>query len=352
MNNQTRHEARGISRRDLLLTGGAAGLAVAAAGTGAALLSGRKGGVRRVVLRAMGGSVEVKAPADRVAMAREIVRIELGLMSARMSAFDPRSELSQINAGAGLCQVPLSTEMASVLEACARISEQTGGAYDPTVGPLLGAWGFRGGLGPASAAARREAAGRVGLHLVSCEGGRLGFSRPGMCLDLGGIAVGHGVDRAVETLASAGLTGVLINAAGDLRATGPRPDGRAWKVGIKDPLGRPGPFATLELTGTRALTTSGTYEKFVQARGRRVPHIFDPRDGGSPGEVISATVVADTALEADALATAAVVLGKKEAMQLLDRLPGVEGLLMVQGRGGRHEVLGTARINATILRAV
>jgi thiamine biosynthesis lipoprotein len=335
-----------IRRRELLWWGGAA----AVAGVTCSFVRHRSApALTRVRLRAMGAPLELTVPRGAAAVVVPRVLGPLREVEQRMSAFRPDSELSRLNAAAASAEVELSGPLATVLATCRRFHRLTEGAFDPTVGPLLETWGFRSLAARPAGPALREALGRVGLDRVRCDGTRVCFAAEGVAVDLGGIAVGYGVDQAVGALAAG--PGCLVNAGGDVRAAGPRPDGAPWVVGIQDPVGGSGVFATIQLEANRAVTTSGTYQKFVDVGRRRVSHIFDPRTGDSPQEVISATVVADTAMEADALATACVVLGGREALALLERVPRVEGLLVLR-RGGRHQIEGTPGLAARILRSV
>lgn len=335
-----------IHRRQLLWWGGAA----AVAGVTYSFVRRRPApALTRIRLRAMGAPLELTLPPRAATAVVPRVLGPLREVERRMSAFRPDSELSRLNAAAASAAVEVSGPLATILASCRRFHRVTEGAFDPTVGPLLETWGFRSHAARPAAPALRAALGRIGLDRVRCDGTRVCFAAEGVALDLGGIAVGYGVDQAVEALAAG--PGCLVNAGGDVRAAGPRPDGAPWVVGIQDPVAGSGVFATIQLEANRAVTTSGTYQKFVDVGRRRVSHIFDPRTGDSPQEVLSATVVADTAMEADALATACVVLGGREALALLERVPRVEGLLVLRDAGG-HRVAGTSGLPARILRSV
>jgi thiamine biosynthesis lipoprotein len=297
----------------------------------------------------MGAELELTLPAAAsAALAAGLV--ELRLVESALSAFDPRSELSRVNARAASAPQSLSPMLAEVLAASRRMHAASEGAFDPTVGPLLEAWGFRGERARPAPGLVREARERVGFDRLALDDRSVSFRREGVALDLGGIAVGYGLDRAATALARRGVRAALLNAGGDVRALGAPPDAGSWRVGVKHPDRARELLAVVELAADRALTTSGTYAKQLVVGGRRISHIFDPRTGDSPGEVLSATVVASTALEADALATACVVLGGDEALALLGRA-GAEGLLVVE-RAGRRRVEGTAGLRAQIVRQV
>ena len=268
-----------------------------------------------------------------------------------LTAFRPDSELHRVNQSASLDWTPSSPLFHDVLEASILAHEQTAGAFDPTVGPLLQAWGFRHRPSIPAPQALRHAKERVGLSLLRRQDHLVGFQKDHMNLDFGGIAVGFAIDQAVDEARAAGARHGLINAAGDIRAIGPRPDGAPWTIGLRDPSDAQRVFATVRLPPNHAVTTSGTYEKFVATREGKVSHIFDPRTGQSPREVVSASVIAPRAVFADALATASIVLGAEEALAMLERAHDTEGLLVVDTGTGRRCV-GTSGLDVQMLRKV
>lgn len=350
----------GVDRRRLLVGGG---MLVAYGGLGALAW---RGGVLRMLtglgatesldvahFAAMGTYLNVTCPegsgATAVAAAVEAVAAE----ERRMSYFLPASELSRLNAAAPGTSVVVSPELAEVLAIASSVHRRTGGAFDPTVPPLLKAWGFRGGAPTQrpGKAVLREALEHTGLNRMTLAGDRVAFHGEAMSADLGGIAKGYGVDRAAAAMAAVGVTG-LVNSGGDIRAVGARAGGSPWLVGIRDPVAGDRVFATLRLGADGAVATSGTYEQYVELDGVRIPHVLDPRSGEPADGVVSATVVAATATEADALATACVVLGASDAMALLGSLPGVEGLLVSRTAAGRHHIETTSGFDGRILYAV
>ncbi len=150
-----------------------------------------------------------------------------------------------------------------------------------------------------------------------------------MALDFGGIAKGYSVDRAIEVLQGLGVERAIIDAAGNFYALG-TPIGRErWQAGIRHPLRRDEIIATFPVAD-KGVATSGNYERFFEIDGRKYCHIIDPRTGRPVEGMLSATVVADTAMAADALSTAVFVLGEEKGMELIESLPGVEGMLMLQ----------------------
>jgi thiamine biosynthesis lipoprotein len=242
----------------------------------------------------------------------------------RCTRFDERSELMQLTTQIGV-PVPVSAVLWEAVQFALTVAAETGGAFDPTMGRAMEASGFneeyRTGRIVRTAIAPDEGASYRDVEVDA--GGRTITLRRPLILDLGAVAKGLAVDAAARELLP--FTDFAIDAGGDLFFGGHDPGGGPWSVGIRHPR-LDGQIIDVLQVSDRAVCTSGDYERRVGGEGLR-HHILDPRSGHSPGAVASATVVAPTALLADALATAACVLGPAEGLRLLDRL-GVEGLLL------------------------
>ncbi len=262
-----------------------------------------------------------KAPdtLDTEALASQITSI-LQTVDAQMSTYRADSELSLVNAAAAGEWVPVSAETAMVVGSALKAAELTGGAFDPTIGPLVDLWGFgpKGARSSAPSASAIDAArASVDHHHVALKDGAIGKTASETRLDLSGIAKGFGVDQIAELLESQGLRNYLVEVGGELRAKGRPVDDRAWRVGVEKPTLAGGQFQrVLELDGD-AMATSGNYRIFFDADGERYAHIIDPRSG-KPLEhrLASATVVAASTMEADALSTAMLALGLEDAAAL------------------------------------
>jgi thiamine biosynthesis lipoprotein len=240
------------------------------------------------------------------------------------SRFDRRSELRQLTAQIGVT-VPVSAILYEAVQFAVAVAEETSGAFDPTVGFQMERNGFnqehrtrktiRTDLAPGGSVSYRDIRLDPGRRAVM-------LLRP-LILDLGAVAKGLAIDMAARELQACGS--YAIDAGGDLYLGGCRPDGAAWSVGIRHPR-RDAELIDSIRVSNRAVCTSGDYER-RSSGGEGGHHILDPRTGRSASDVASVTVVAPTAMLADAVATAAFVLGPADGIRLFDRL-GVDGLIL------------------------
>jgi thiamine biosynthesis lipoprotein len=217
------------------------------------------------------------------------------------------------------------------------IWRKSSGAFDIAVQPLIEAWGFDGDE-PAipTADALQFARERSGWrHIAFASDGRVKKS-PGARINFGAIAKGYAVDRAVAVLRERGITDALVNAGGEIRATGGE-----WQVGIQHPRSPSELLAVVDLHG-RSIATSGDYEQFFEKDGVRYHHIFDPSTGAPARRCQSVSVIAGDDMTADALATAIFVLGPKSGLELLHQYPDIEALI-VDDQGAQHSTPGFDR---------
>jgi thiamine biosynthesis lipoprotein len=272
------------------------------------------------------------APA-RAARAAAAAFAEFARVEAVMNEWRPDSPLSALNAAAGSgAFTPLPSDLCRVLRLARRGAARTGGLFDPTWAALRDLWRFgEGETGepppPDAPAARCRLVAWRDLT-VRGEAGRCRarLERPGMQVGLGGIAKGWAVDRAAAALRAAGLRHFLVQAGGDLYAAGRR-GGRPWRVGLRDPRGGPAEaFAWLEVRD-RALSTSGDYEHFFVQGGIRYHHLIDPRTCRPAAASRAASVVAESAVQAEVLSKAVFALGGREALALAARA-GAEAVLV------------------------
>ena len=263
-----------------------------------------------------------------------------------MSTYKPRSEVSRLNrTDAGVWQ-PVSAELAYVLKLSRYLSTQSRGRFDITVRPLIELWKQAGRTGRLPTDLEiRAAKTRVGWQAVELDELllRVRFTRAGMSVDLGAVAKGFAVDRAVRAMQTAGATAGLVEAGGDLYAFGLKPGREKWQVGIRNPrapAAAPPTAAEPALLNTlvvhdRAVVTSGHYERLSVIAGKRYSHILDPVTGRPVDQQIaSVTVVAPTCALADGLATAVAVMGPTDGLKLIEGLENTEALVYLDDGPG------------------
>jgi len=215
------------------------------------------------------------------------------------------------------------------------IEEQSGGRFNAAIGALIRLWGFHTSdypiEGPPPGQLLIEAA--IGQNPSSrdirLDGLTMTSSNPAVQLDFGGIAKGYAIDIACDTLKSLGVGNAIINAGGDLRAFGSHGD-RAWRIAVRDPAG--GIIAALEAGEDEAIFTSGNYERFRQDNESRYPHILDPRTGWPVEDLASVTVIAREGWLADAAATALIVAGLDDWLEVARSL-GLDQVLLIDEAG-------------------
>lgn len=320
--------ARSLSRRDALRITAAAGLALAFGGKLGGALFDAAGVRRRSATRVrMATPVTVTvfhhdpAAADALVEATfaEMERLEAILTRHRPDA--PVARLAQDGVLRGAPE-----ELVEVLGRALEISSATDGAFDITVAPVLDLYRRRVAAGEMLPTADEveELLALVDYRALRLDGRDIALARPGMSITLDGIAKGYVVDRAVATLVRGGAERVLVNAGGDLSAAGG--GASEWEVAVQDPRNA---AASLDVLHVRAggVASSGDYLQAFTL-DRSIHHILDPRTGSSPVRTSAATVTAPSAMDADALATAAFVLGPTAGIALLDQLAGVEGLIV------------------------
>lgn len=266
-----------------------------------------------------------------------LVREEVERVEAECSVYRTNSVPSKLARGEA---VALSEAGLRLFKLVDGVWKASGGAFDPTVGPLMRLWGFRGGAwkgrelpAPPDRESLDAALAHVGWRKVVPEGGGdRSEAAKGVELDFGGVAKGFAVDEAGEALLATGeRKNFLINLGGNIRAWGvPRPGADGWKIAVRDPFrdAGEGSVATLTLTNGQAVATSGCYEQYVVIDGKRHTHILDPRTGWPVRGLAQVTVVAPSAALADALSTACFVLGPEESAAVLEKYPGTSALFV------------------------
>jgi len=310
-------------RKFLQITAAAGGLALTG-GMLAPLLRAGEVSAHTATRTLMGTRIHLTVVTADLRRGQAAAEATFAAMQRLIALFDhrqPTSPLSGLNRSGFLDQAPL--ELIQVLRRAVDFGELTQGAFDVTIKPLLDAR-------QAGKADSTDLRALVDFRQIQIDGGRVRLGIPGAAITLDGIAKGRVIDGGVDALQQMGFDQVLVEAGGDLRTLGARADGSLWRVGIAHPRQTAqGEILAVLPTGAQAVATSGDYlHTFSTDYSQH--HIIDPRSGRSPVELASATVLAATALDADALGTALMVLGSQAGLALAEGLPGVEAVLVTK----------------------
>ena len=254
-----------------------------------------------------------------------------------MSNWTETSEVARVNREAGLGTVSVHPEVATVIARALDVARESRGAQDITVEPLVRLWGFLGGKPRVPSADEINAVlPRVGANKIRFDRtiGSIAFARDDVRIDLGGIAKGYAVDEAAAALRRFGIENALVDLTGNMVAIGHSAKHDGWVAGVRDPSGKQTHLVRVRLHD-EAISTSGNYEQFVEAGGKRYGHIIDPRTGWPASGVSSVTVVSKSAMLCDAWDTGLFVLGSKEARGIARARDDFAIILVEPARDGR-----------------
>jgi thiamine biosynthesis lipoprotein len=258
---------------------------------------------------------------------------EFDRLDRMLSVWKPESDVLRVNAAAGRSAAQVNPETLEVLRTAQQVAGWTDGKFDVTFGALSGLWKFDHDQDnripePAAVRARLPDVDYQAIELDTHRGTAF-VKRRGVQIHLGGIGKGYAIDRAAAILRADAVTDFLIQAGGDLYASGTKGD-RPWRAGVRDPRGAPDQvFAALNIQD-ETFSTSGDYERYFIRDGRRYHHILDPDEGQPARGCRSVTIVARQAVMADALSTGVFVLGPQAGMALIEKLPDVEGVIVTE----------------------
>lgn len=262
----------------------------------------------------------------------DLATAEIDRIDSLLSSYGPDSEVSRVNRLAPSGPLAGGPELLQVLTRSLDLTRRTGGAVDVSLGALTSLWGFPDATRPPAAVAVDSARRHAGHRLLELRGDSVAFLDPGLSLDLGAAAKGYCVDRAVAVLVAAGVEAGVVEAGGDIRYWGTKPNGAPWRFGVQHPRAAEQLIVVDDL-GTAALATSGDYEQFYVIDGQRYHHLLDPSTGRPAVGAVSATAWAATAMDADLLATAFFVMGPEAAISWAEAEPGVEALVFYERHG-------------------
>ncbi|MFO0774359.1 MAG: FAD:protein FMN transferase [Nitrospiraceae bacterium] len=272
------------------------------------------------------------------------------------STWIPTSELSQINAMAGKGSVAVSESTATLIAASLEAARLTEGGFNIAMGPVVEAWGISKEPRVPSRSALEALRPLLDLSAVTLERApaRIGVTKPGMRLDIGGIGKGYAADLTAQVMRAQGATAGVVALAGDIVTFGTLPDNKRFPVGIQHPRHPGEVLATIELQD-EAISTAGDYERAFEQDGHWYHHILDPRTLEPARLCQSVTIVAKDGLWADGLDTGIFVMGPERGMVLIEALPDVEGVIVdAEGRvlissGLRERVKVTAGVETAPL---
>jgi thiamine biosynthesis lipoprotein len=339
------------SRRALLVAGAGSAALLAAGYAGRHRLLGGTEGQHAFHGLTMGSSYTVKLHAPRaseaaLAAARGAVAAALDGVVARMSTYDPASELSRFNRHASGSAFALSDDTMRVFEIAQRVSAASGGAFDVTVAPVVDLWGF----GPDKRApdkrsqVPREADLRRAREAVDWRAltldagaGTISKARPRIAADLSGVAKGYGADLAARALDALGFERYLVEVGGEIRTRGTGAEGRPWRVAVERPDAMPRRAHFVVPLAGQSMATSGDYRIYFEHAGQRYCHEMDPAAGAPVRHrLASVSVVAGDCADADAWSTALFVLGAERGYSLACAR-GLAAHFIERGAGGRFE---------------
>jgi thiamine biosynthesis lipoprotein len=256
-----------------------------------------------------------------------------------MSVNIPSSDVSRVNAAAGIEPVKVHEETFAVIKLALYYAKLSGGAFDPSVGPIVSLWGIGGGRPRVPSQAEiNEILPIVNWQYVELDEETLSvfLTRRDMALDLGGIAKGYAADEAAAVIKKAGIERAIINLGGNIVTCGERKDGKPWRVGVQNPNDDRDKYIGVLQVTEKSVVTSGVYERFFEKEGRRYHHIFSPNSGYSADNgLLSVTIIAPRSIDADALSTAVFVLGYERGSALIESLAETEAVFIFSDLGVR-----------------
>jgi FAD:protein FMN transferase len=291
----------------------------------------------RAARYAMGTRFEIALYGERpgyLKAAGEEALNEIARLDAQLSFYREESDITDLNARAPYGSVPVDPRLFALLRRAAELSEQTEGAFDITIAPLLRCWGFVGASGQMPQEGEIEAAlACTGMqHVILDEANTMvRYDRPGVMLDLGAIGKGYAVDQAVELLRENGITSALLHGGtSSIYAIGTPPDADAWSVALQRPFApsEAAPLTTIALRDA-ALSVSAPHGKWFQSEGRRYGHVIDPRLGRPASRSLLAATVTDSATDGDAFSTALLVLGPDWLPELSHLQPTARAIVVI-----------------------
>jgi thiamine biosynthesis lipoprotein len=282
--------------------------------------------LRKRTVKLMGSRFDITIVArDSVSSERYIdtVIAEVSRIENLISDWKPESQVSAINANAGIRPVKVDREVFELTERALHFSAITNGAFDISFASMDRIWKFDGSmLEMPSAEAIRKSVEKVGYQniILDKEKCTVFLKNTGMKIGFGALGEGYAADRCREMMLARGVKAGIVNGSGDMSTWGKQPDGKDWSIGITNPFDNHKLLTVLPLKAG-AVVTSGSYEKFVEFNGRRYAHIINPKTGYPATGLCSVTVFGPDAEQANGFSTSLMVLGKEAGLQLINQYP-------------------------------
>jgi thiamine biosynthesis lipoprotein len=301
----------------------------------------------RAARYAMGTRFEVVLYGERpgyLKAAAEEALNEIARLDAQLSFYRNDSDITDLNQRAAYEAVPVDPRLFTLLARAAELSEQTDGAFDITIAPLLRCWGFVGATGRMPMDSEvDDALTLTGMHHVVLDAANftVRFDRQGVMLDLGAIGKGYAVDQAVELLRENGIISALLHGGtSSVYAIGAPPDTAGWSVALQRPFASPdAPPLTILTLRDAALSVSAPHGKWFQSEGRRYGHVIDPRTGRPASRSLLAATLTDAATDGDALSTALLVLGADWLPEFVQLKPSAGAIVVTEGADGAEAII-------------
>jgi len=288
----------------------------------------------------------------QVAEIQQAAEERLAVINQQMSTYIPESEVSRFNAlSSG--EMLVSAELAGLVQRSQAISEQTGGAFDITVGPLVNLWGF----GPEGRVVSTPSGDKIASLRTRVGYQKLGVSQnpplltkaTNLQVDLSAISKGYAVDQLASLLAGKGINNYLVEIGGEIKLSGNKPNGESWRIAIEAPLTTERDAQHVLPTSNIAMATSGDYRNYFEEDGVRYSHTINPLTGAPiKHALVSVTVLHPSCADADALATALMVMGDKKGVEFAKHHDLAAYFLIKAQEGGEFESLATAKFDALI----
>ena len=268
----------------------------------------------------------------------------------KLSMYDSSSDISLVNKNAGLREIAASPITLEAVADSMRLHEITGGVFNPLIGPVTRLWKINNADGKIPSQESLDHAVRLSdIRNISMSADKIFLREKGCVIDLGGIAKGYASGKISQLLKHKGISSAIIDLGGNVHTVGSKPDGSAWRIGIRNPLEPVGTPAVVVDIRDCAVITSGNYERYKTVDGKKYSHFFDPMTGQSVNsDLLSVTVISEDGSLADGLATAFMITGVDKALRILRAMDNPPGVIFINQEG----IIATSNLRAVITKSL